>query len=218
MKLLSENFQEFADFLNEAVNVNSLVKKNVKAMNKIIAKHGYHNCDECDDTVYINLIDKLPADDNVGPPELHKLKDALVKYAKKDGIAILVNLDVYSQNVKKLNVMFPADSDIIKVRNVYHVTDRKNVESILKNGLKARAIGDHSNSFQGDKVATYKAVFGVYQTGGIKEVMDFFRFDDPVVLKIKPKSYTWYDDPLMPMYVPSVMTYEDIKPEDISIK
>jgi len=216
MKLLSENFQEFADFLNEAVNVNSLVKKNVKAMNKIIAKHGYHN--EWDDTVVIDLIDKIPADDNVGPPELHKLKDALVKYAKKDGIAILVNLDVYTQNVKKLNVMFPADGDIMKPRNVYHVTSRKNVESILKNGLKARAIEDHSNSFQGNKVATYKAVFGVYQTGGIKEVMDFFRFDDPVVLKIKPKSYTWYDDPLMPMYVPSVMTYEDINPEDISIK
>ncbi len=211
-----KNIKLFEEFINEAVNVNSLVKKNVKAMNKIIAKHGYHN--DNDDTVYINLIDKIPADDNVGPPELHKLKDALVKYAKKDGIAILVNLDVYTSNVKKLNVMFPADSDIIKVRNVYHVTSRKNVESILKNGLKARAIGDHSNSFQGNKTAVYKAVFGVYQTGGIKEVMDFFTFDDPVVLKIKPKSYTWYDDPLMPMYVPSVMTYDDIKPEDISIK
>ena len=206
----------YEDFLNESVNVNSLVKKNVKAMNKIIAKHGYHN--EWDDTVVIDLIDKMPAGDTIGSKELHKLKDALVKYAKKDGIAILVNLDVYTQNVKKLKVMFPEDSDKIKVRNVYHVTDRKNVESILKNGLKARSIEDHSNSFQGDKVATYKAVFGVYQTGGIKEVMDFFRFDDPVVLKIKPKSYTWYDDPLMPRYVPSVLTYDDIKPEDISLK
>jgi len=48
--------------------------------------------------------------------------------------------------------------------------------------------------------------------------LNFFSFDDPLVLKIKPKAYTWYDDPLMPRDVPSILTYDNIKPEDISIK
>jgi len=211
-----QTFNEFIDTLNEAVNTQSLIKKNVKAMEKIIAKYGFSNNYSGGDGIYINLKDTVDPDDGVGPKVLHDLKDALIKYAKKDGIAILVNLDVYTSNVKKLNVLFPRKE--INVRNVYHITSRKNVESILKNGLEVRAIQDHSNSFSGNKTATYKAVFGVYQSGGIKQVTNFFRFDDPVVLKIKPKAYTWYDDPLMPRDVPSILTYDNIKPEDISIK
>ena len=202
----------FEQYVNETYNAKS-TEKEVEAL---FIKHGF-------DKVRIyggNVSVSLDTGDTVD--ELTKEAKALVaditKYAKKNNVLMLQTAIGYSGG-NSMSVTLASEE--ARVRKAYHMTSEKNVESILKNGLSAVEASGHSDTFgsglsgKNIKEQLYRAVFAVSSKGQAKKLPQYFGFDNPVLLEINPKPYKWYTDPLMPPEMKSVLSYDDIKPEDI---
>ena len=202
----------FEQYVNETYNAKS-TEKEVEAL---FIKHGF-------DKVRIykgNVMVSLDTGDTVN--ELTKEAKALVaditKYAKKNNVLMLQTAIGYSGG-NSMSVTLASEE--ANVRKAYHMTSEKNVESILKNGLSAVEASGHSDTFgsglsgKNIKEQLYRAVFAVTGKGQAKKLPQYFGFDNPVLLEINPKPYKWYTDPLMPSDMKSVLSYNDIKPEDI---
>jgi hypothetical protein len=163
------------------------------------------------DVNYGDVVDKLTK-------EAEAFVSDITKYAKKNNVLMLQTALGYSGG-NSMTVTLAFKESMVK--KAYHMTSEKNVESILKNGLKATNASEHSDTFgtgltgNNIKKQLYRAVFAVSRKGQAKKLPNFFKFDDPVLLEINPKPYDWYMDPLMPADMKSVLSYDDIKPEDI---
>jgi hypothetical protein len=153
------------------------------------------------------------------PKEVVKLQKLIRTWAgKNDGVLTMKTSLGYSSGNEFTVTLADVEA---KANKVYHKTGRKNVASILKNGMQSKKAHGHSDTFgsgvtgSNDTEQLYSATFAVPSKGKAKELDDYFDFVDPVILEINAKPYTWYKDPLMPPDMKSMFSYDDIKPEDI---
>tara|TARA_B110000208_G_scaffold98794_1_gene123383 strand:- start:1201 stop:1839 length:639 start_codon:yes stop_codon:yes gene_type:complete len=165
----------------------------------------------------------LPNDTMKAPVEIVKLEKEIKKWAKSnDGVLTTATAVGYTSG-NDFSVMIASGS--ARVGKAYHKTARKNADIILKNGMSAREANGHSDTFgaglsgSNSTEQLYRATFAVTSIGAARKLDQYFDFgDDPVILEINGKGYSWMPDPLMPPDMKSVFTYDDIKAEDISIK
>ena len=165
----------------------------------------------------------LPNDTKKAPPEIVKLEKEIKKYAKSNDGVLTTKTAVGYSGGNDFSVMIASGS--ARVGKAYHKTARKNADIILKNGMSAREANGHSDTFgsglsgSNSTEQLYNATFAVTSIGAARKLDQYFDFgDDPVILEINGKGYSWMPDPLMPPDMKSVFTYDDIKAEDISIK
>tara|TARA_B110000259_G_scaffold49701_1_gene58324 strand:+ start:4260 stop:4898 length:639 start_codon:yes stop_codon:yes gene_type:complete len=165
----------------------------------------------------------LPNDTMKAPVEIVKLEKEIKKWAKSNDGVLTTKTAVGYSSGNDFSVMIASGS--VNVSKVYHKTARKNADIILKNGMSAREANGHSDTFgaglsgSNSTEQLYSATFAVTSIGAARKLDQYFDFgDDPVILEINGKGYSWMPDPLMPPDMKSVFTYDDIKAEDISIK
>jgi hypothetical protein len=165
----------------------------------------------------------LPNDTKKAPPEIVKLEKEIKKWAKSNDGVLTTKTAVGYSSGNDFSVMIASGS--ARVGKAYHKTARKNADIILKNGMSAREANGHSDTFgaglsgSNSTEQLYSATFAVTSIGAARKLDQYFDFgDDPVILEINGKGYSWMPDPLMPPDMKSVFTYDDIKAEDISIK
>ena len=165
----------------------------------------------------------LPDETKKATPEIIKLENEIKRWAKSNDGVLTTKLQAGYLYGNKFTVRLASGS--VRVGKAYHKTSRKNAEAILKNGMSAREAHAHSDTFGSGLTGKnttdqlYKATFAVTSIGAARKLDNYFDFgDDPVILQINGKAYSWHSDPLLPRDMNSVFTYDDIKPEDISIK
>ena len=165
----------------------------------------------------------LPDETKKATPEIIKLEKEIKRWAKSNDGVLTTKLQAGYLYGNKFTVRLASGS--VRVGKAYHKTSRKNAEAILKNGMSAREAHAHSDTFGSGLTGKnttdqlYKATFAVTSIGAARKLDNYFDFgDDPVILQINGKAYSWHSDPLLPRDMDSVFTYDDIKPEDISIK
>ena len=215
MKIL----ESFNQFIGEAYSPKTTEKTIMSFFNKV----GFTDVSSSKNYggifVTVSLDDFEEAGNGKAPKEIVKLQKLVRNYAaKNDGVLTMTTtLGYFGGNEFKVTL---ADAEI-KPSKVYHKTGRKNVASILKNGMMSKKAHGHSDTFgsglsgSNDTEQLYSATFAVPTKGKAKELDDYFSFVDPVILEINAKPYTWYQDPLMPPDMKSMFSYDDIKPEDI---
>jgi len=165
----------------------------------------------------------LPDETKKATPEIIKLEKEIKRWAKSNDGVLTTKLQAGYLYGNKFTVRLASGS--VRVGKAYHKTSRKNAEAILKTGMSAREAHAHSDTFGSGLTGKnttdqlYKATFAVTSIGAARKLDNYFDFgDDPVILQINGKAYSWHSDPLLPRDMDSVFTYDDIKPEDISIK
>ena len=166
---------------------------------------------------------ELPDGTKKAPAEIVKLEKEIKKWAKSNDGVLTTKTSVGYSSGNDFSVMIASGS--ARVGKAYHKTARKNAEAILKNGMSAREANGHSDTFgsglsgSNSTEQLYRATFAVTSIGAARKLDQYFKFgDDPVILEINGKPYSWHPDPLMPSDMKSVFTYDDIKPENITIK
>jgi hypothetical protein len=209
-----KHLQLFEQFINESYNFNTTQKDIIDLFNK----HGFTEVN----TYKGNIGTSLDTADREAVNKLTKEANSLVldvtKYAKKHNVLMLQTAIGYTGG-NSLSVTLASEK--ANVRKLYHMTSKKNVANILKDGLSATQASGHSDTFgsglsgKNIKEQLYRAVFAVSGKGQAKKLPNYFKFDEPVLLEINPKTYTWYHDPLMPSEMKSVLSYDNIKAEDI---
>jgi hypothetical protein len=217
-----KKIKTFEQFLNEAYSPNST--ENI--ISSLFNKAGFDdlNSSKFNGGISIGVdLDKFEGVEKSNTPkEITKLQKLIRSWSdKNDGVLVMkTSLGYSSGNGFTVTL---ADSPI-KVNKVYHKTSRKNVESILKDGMMSTKAHGHSDTFgsglsrSNNTEQLYRATFGVTTKSNAKKLSNYFKFTDPVILEINAKSYTWYQDPLMPPDMKSVFSYDSIKPEDIKIQ
>lgn len=205
----------FEQFINEAYSSDKVRD----AIIKLFIKAGFNN--PVIDSRSISV--KLPNDTMKAPAEIVKLEKEIKKWAKSNDGVLTTKTAVGYSSGNDFSVMIASGS--ARVGKVYHKTARKNADIILKNGMSAREANGHSDTFgaglsgSNSTEQLYRATFAVTSIGAARKLDQYFDFgDDPVILEINGKGYSWMPDPLMPPDMKSVFTYDDIKAEDISIK
>jgi len=165
----------------------------------------------------------LPDETKKATPEIIKLEKEIKKWAKSNDGVLTTKLAAGYLYGNDFTVMIASGS--VRVGKAYHKTSRKNAEAILKNGMSSREAHAHSDTFgsgltgKNSTKQLYRATFAVTSIGAARKLDQYFDFgDDPVILQINGKAYSWHSDPLLPPDMNSVFTYDDIKAEDISIK
>ena len=205
----------FEDFVNEAYSSDKVSDVIVK----LFIKAGFN-----DPVIGSRSISvKLPNDTKKAPAEIVKLEKEIKKWAKSNDGVLTTKTAVGYSSGNSFDVMIASGSS--RVGKAYHKTARKNADIILKNGMSAREANGHSDTFgaglsgSNSTEQLYRATFAVTSIGAARKLDQYFDFgDDPVILEINGKGYSWMPDPLMPPDLKSVFTYDDIKAEDISIK
>ena len=194
----------FEDFVNEAYSSDKVSD----AIVKLFIKAGFND----------PVIGSKKA-----PAEIVKLEKEIKKWAKSNDGVLTTKTAVGYSSGNSFDVMIASGSS--RVGKAYHKTARKNADIILKNGMSAREANGHSDTFgaglsgSNSTEQLYRATFAVTSIGAARKLDQYFDFgDDPVILEINGKGYSWMPDPLMPPDLKSVFTYDDIKAEDISIK
>jgi hypothetical protein len=205
----------FEDFINEAYSSDKTKDEIVK----LFIKAGFN--DPVTGSRSISV--ELPNDTKKAPAEIVKLEKEIKKWAKSNDGVLTTKTAVGYSSGNDFSVMIASGS--ARVGKVYHKTARKNAEVILKNGMSAREANGHSDTFgsglsgSNSTEQLYSATFAVTSIGAARKLDQYFDFgDDPVILEINGKGYSWMPDPLMPPDMKSVFTYDDIKAEDIKIK
>jgi hypothetical protein len=203
----------FEQYINETYNAKS-TEKEVEAL---FIKHGFDKVSIYNGRVSVSLdIDGTVV--NELTKEAKAFVADIIKYAKKNNVLMLQTAIGYIYG-NRMGVTLASEE--ARVKTAYHMTSEKNVESILKNGLSASQASGHSDTFgtgltgKNIREQLYRAVFALSGKSQTKKLPRYFTFDDPVLLEINPKPYKWYTDPLMPEDMKSVLSYDDIKPEDI---
>ena len=154
-------------------------------------------------------------------PQQEKLVDDIRMYGKKTGHIIVLKVAIGYGSGNSLLVRVPGKE--ARVGKCYHVASKKNVESILKNGMVPMSASDHSMTFgrglsgQSFTDQLYKAIFAVTAKGSTGKLGRYFAFDNPVVLQINGKGLTWYPDPNLPEELKSVYTFDPITPDRITV-
>ena len=205
----------FEQFINEAYSSDKVKDEIVK----LFIKAGF-----TEPEIFSSSISTvLPNDTKKAPPEIVKLEKEIKKWAKSNDGVLTTKTAVGYSSGNDFSVMIASGS--ARVGKAYHKTARKNADIILKNGMSAREANGHSDTFgaglsgSNSTEQLYSATFGVTSIGAARKLDQYFDFgDDPVILEINGKGYSWMPDPLMPPDMKSVFTYDDIKAEDISIK
>ena len=205
----------FEDFINEAYSSDKVKDDMVKL---------FINAGFTEPTVSSQSVSaKLPDGTKKAPAEIVKLEKEIKKWAKSNDGVLTTKTAVGYSSGNDFSVMIASGS--ARVGKVYHKTARKNAEVILKSGMSAREANGHSDTFgsglsgSNSTEQLYSATFAVTSIGAARKLDQYFDFgDDPVILEINGKGYSWMPDPLMPPDMKSVFTYDDIKAEDISIK
>ena len=166
---------------------------------------------------------ELPDETKKATPEIIKLEKEIKKWAKSNDGVLTTKLYAGYLYGNKFTVMLASGS--VRVGKAYHKTSRENVEAILKNGMFAREAHAHSDTFgsgltgKNSTEQLYRATFAVTSIGAARKLDQYFDFgNDPVILQINGKAYSWHKDPLLPSDMNSVFTYDDIKAKDIKIK
>ena len=166
---------------------------------------------------------ELPDDAKKATPEIIKLEKEIKKWAKSNDGVLTTKLYAGYLYGNKFTVMLASGS--VRVGKAYHKTSRKNAEAILKNGMSSKEAHAHSDTFgsgatgKNSTKQLYRATFAVTSIGAARKLEQYFDFgDEPVILQINGKAYSWHPDPLLPRDMNSVFTYDDINPEDIIIK
>ena len=205
----------FEQFINEAYSSDKVKDDMVK----LFVKAGFAKPNIGSASVYVSL----PNDTTKAPAEIVKLDKEIKKWAKSNDGVLTTKTAVGYSSGNDFTVMIASGS--VGVGKVYHKTARKNAEAILKNGMSAREANGHSDTFgsglsgSNSTEQLYRATFAVTSIGAARKLDQYFKFgDDPVILEINGKGYSWMPDPLMPPDMKSVFTYDDIKANDISIK
>ena len=205
----------FEQFINEAYSSDKVKDEIVK----LFIKAGF-----TEPEIFSSSISTvLPNDTKKAPPEIVKLEKEIKKWAKSNDGVLTTKTAVGYSSGNDFSVMIASGS--ARVGKAYHKTARKNADIILKNGMSAREANGHSDTFgaglsgSNSTEQLYRATFAVTSIGAARKLDQYFDFgDDPVILEINGKGYSWMPDPLMPPDMKSVFTYDDIKAEDISIK
>ena len=205
----------FEQFINEAYSSDKVKDEIVK----LFIKAGFN-----DPVIGSRSISvELPNDTKKAPAEIVKLEKEIKKWAKSNDGVLTTKTAVGYSSGNDFSVMIASGS--ARVGKVYHKTARKNADIILKSGMSAREANGHSDTFgaglsgSNSTEQLYSATFAVTSIGAARKLDQYFDFgDDPVILEINGKGYSWMPDPLMPPDMKSVFTYDDIKAEDISIK
>ena len=205
----------FEQFINEAYSSDKVSD----AIVKLFIKAGFN-----DPVIGSRSISvELPNDTKKAPAEIVKLEKEIKKWAKSNDGVLTTKTAVGYSSGNDFSVMIASGS--ARVGKAYHKTARKNADIILKNGMSAREANGHSDTFgaglsgSNSTEQLYRATFAVTSIGAARKLDQYFDFgDDPVILEINGKGYSWMPDPLMPPDLKSVFTYDDIKAEDISIK
>lgn len=205
----------FEQFINEAYSSDKVKDEIVK----LFIKAGF-----TEPEIFSSSISTvLPNDTKKAPPEIVKLEKEIKKWAKSNDGVLTTKTAVGYSSGNDFSVMIASGS--ARVGKAYHKTARKNADIILKNGMSAREANGHSDTFgaglsgSNSTEQLYSATFAVTSIGAARKLDQYFDFgDDPVILEINGKGYSWMPDPLMPPDMKSVFTYDDIKAEDISIK
>ena len=211
-----KNIKNFGDFINESYNSNS-TRIDIE---KIFKKHGFEEIRSYGSSISASLDNSEGSTVNELTDDAKRAVGDIVKYSKTGNVLLLQTALGY-QSGNDISVKI-ADRPA-KPRKIYHMTNESNVKSILKNGLSATEASGHSDTFgtgvtgKNIKEQLYRAVFGVSGKGPAKKLPQYFKFNNPVLLEINAKPYQWYDDPLMPPDMKSVLTFDDIKAEDISL-
>jgi len=210
-----KHLQTFESFIGEA-HSSDKVKDD---MVKLFVKAGFAKPNIGSASVYVSL----PNDTMKAPAEIVKLDKEIKKWAKSNDGVLTTKTAVGYSSGNDFSVMIASGS--ARVGKVYHKTARKNADIILKNGMFAREANGHSDTFgaglsgSNSTEQLYRATFAVTSIGAARKLDQYFDFgDDPVILEINGKGYSWMPDPLMPPDMKSVFTYDDIKANDISIK
>ena len=205
----------FEQFINEAYSSDKVKDDMVKL---------FINAGFTEPTVSSQSVSaKLPDGTKKAPAEIVKLEKEIKKWAKSNDGVLTTKTAVGYSSGNDFSVMIASGS--ARVGKAYHKTARKNADIILKNGMSAREANGHSDTFgaglsgSNSTEQLYRATFAVTSIGAARKLDQYFDFgDDPVILEINGKGYSWMPDPLMPPDMKSVFTYDDIKAEDISIK
>jgi hypothetical protein len=205
----------FEDFINEAYSSDKVKDDMVK----LFIRAGFPEPDANQHGVSV----KLPDGTKKAPAEIVKLEKEIKRWAKSNDGVLTTKTAVGYSSGNDFSVMIASGS--ANVSKVYHKTSRKNAEDILKNGMSAKEAHGHSDTFgsglsgSNSTEQLYRATFAVTSIGAARKLDQYFKFgDDPVILEINGKPYSWIPDPLMPPDMKSVFTYDDIKAEDIKIK
>lgn len=205
----------FEQFINEAYSSDKVKDDMVK----LFVKAGFAKPNIGSASVYVSL----PNDTTKAPAEIVKLDKEIKKWAKSNDGVLTTKTAVGYSSGNDFSVMIASGSE--RVGKVYHKTARKNADVILQNGMSAREANGHSDTFgaglsgSNSTEQLYRATFAVTSIGAARKLDQYFKFgDDPVILEINGKGYSWMPDPLMPPDMKSVFTYDDIKANDISIK
>ena len=205
----------FEQFINEAYSSDKVKDEIVK----LFIKAGFTE----PEILSSSISTVLPNDTKKAPPVIVKLEKEIKKWAKSNDGVLTTKTAVGYSSGNDFSVMIASGS--ARVGKAYHKTARKNADIILKNGMSAREANGHSDTFgaglsgSNSTEQLYSATFAVTSIGAARKLDQYFDFgDDPVILEINGKGYSWMPDPLMPPDMKSVFTYDDIKAEDISIK
>jgi len=216
-----KNILLFEQFINESHSS----AKVADAMVKLFVKAGFPDPtvrDGEDGEPFLVQVE-LPDGTKKAPAEIIKLEKEIKKWAKSNDGVLTTKLAAGYMSGNDFTVRLASGS--VRVGKAYHKTSRENAEAILKNGMSSKEAHAHSDTFgsglsgKNSTEQLYKAVFAVTSIGAARKLDQYFDFgDDPVILQINGKAYSWHEDPLLPRDMNSVFTYDDIKPEDIKIK
>lgn len=102
--------------------------------------------------------------------------------------------------------------------NIYHVTSKKNLDSILKNGLIPSQAQWSSNDVSHIKdlemftlaIYPYKATFALLNHGQAKKVAKDLEIKDPVMITFKPGKATFYNDSLYNLTIADMVSFKTL--------
>lgn len=149
------------------------------------------------------------------PDDIKALQDTLRGFSN----LLMVDAAVGYDTGNFISFIFP---DIKRTADiVYHVTSKRNIDSIMEKGLlKSRATDESDTIIQHDtdeafRDRKYRAVFVTTSIKDAEDVRDMFDFTEPQLLTIDGKGLLFYVDPMMPDGMDSLVHFKDIKPNRI---
>jgi hypothetical protein len=199
-------------FKRFSLTESNIIQNHISKVEQILSKNGIEY-NTYNGTVSIPLPDSAKSIDS----KMKKIIDQCTKVA--EGRMLLVKTNTGYSTGNGINFIFP--SKAVRAKKAYHIANKKYVDDILKNGLKPMAAQDHSNEFRpslgnATNEQVYKAVFLVKSKGAINKVINMFNIKDPVVLEVDLSGMEVYEDPLMPDFAKSIVTFDTVKKIKIS--
>ncbi|AFF28142.1 gp144 [Sphingomonas phage PAU] len=157
---------------------------------------------------------RLPKDQLYVPEDLEILSKNLEAYPN----LLMIDAKV-GEDKNYVDFIFPVTERFVD--KVYHVTSKKWIESITEKGLLCSRPTDASDNIkkheskESFRDRKYKAVFVISNLEDAKKVSKMFDFEEPQLIELDTKNLKFFEDPMMPEEMDSLVHFDDIEPKRI---